>query len=80
MFLIENTQNRDARAIHPKLDEIIRSIERAQNEMIDKKKLSHEELEAMTEELEAMTQTFEKIRRECESRGRRTETRRGDET
>jgi low affinity Fe/Cu permease len=35
MFLIQNTQNRDARAIHLKLDEIIRSIQPADNEMID---------------------------------------------
>lgn len=68
VFLIQNTQNRDARAIHLKLDEIIRSIERAQNEMIHIEKLSDEELEAMT-------QKFEKIRREYESRGSRTETR-----
>jgi low affinity Fe/Cu permease len=67
VFLIQNTQNRDARAIHLKLDEIIRSIERAQNEMIHIEKLSDEELEAMT-------QKFEKIRKECELRGRRTET------
>jgi low affinity Fe/Cu permease len=68
VFLIQNSQNRDARAIHLKLDEIIRSIERAENEMIHIEKLSDEELEAMT-------QKFEKIRREYESRSRRAETR-----
>jgi low affinity Fe/Cu permease len=35
VFLIQNTQNRDARAIHLKLDEIIRSIQPAHNEMIN---------------------------------------------
>lgn len=35
VFLIQNTQNRDAHAIHLKLDEIIRSISRARNELID---------------------------------------------
>src|ERR1051326_3274311 len=35
VFLIQNTQNRDALAIHLKLDEIIRAIDVAQNEMID---------------------------------------------
>jgi hypothetical protein len=34
-FLIQNTQNRDAKAIHLKLDEIIKSIDKAHNEMID---------------------------------------------
>ena len=50
VFLIQNTQNRDARAIHPKLDEIIRSIHVAHNEMIDIEKLSDEELERRSAE------------------------------
>lgn len=35
VFLIQNTQNRDSHAIHLKLDEIIRSIDPARNELID---------------------------------------------
>src|SRR6266511_2651619 len=35
VFLIQNTQNRDARALHLKLDEIIRALRSAHNEMID---------------------------------------------
>ncbi|GAB4212055.1 MAG: hypothetical protein OHK0022_47390 [Roseiflexaceae bacterium] len=31
VFLIQNTQNRDARAIHLKLDELIRSVKGARN-------------------------------------------------
>jgi low affinity Fe/Cu permease len=61
VFLIQNTQNRDARAIHLKLDEIIRSIDLAHNEMIDIEKLSDAELQMMTKR-------YEKIRSECESR------------
>ena len=34
VFLIQNTQNRDARALHLKLDEVIRAIRSARNEMI----------------------------------------------
>ena len=63
VFLIQNTQNRDARAIHLKLDEIIRSIRRAHNEMIDIEKLSDEELETLSGH-------FEKIRDECQRRTR----------
>ena len=44
VFLIQNTQNRDARAIHLKLDEVIRSLRRASNQMINVEKLSDEEL------------------------------------
>ena len=61
VFLIQNTQNRDARAIHLKLDEIIRSIALAHNDMIDIEKLSDPELEALGKK-------FESIRAECESR------------
>ena len=61
VFLIQNTQNRDARAIHLKLDEIIRSMRHAHNEMIDIEKLSDEELENLSAH-------FEEIRAECEQR------------
>jgi len=35
VFLIQNTQNRDARAINLKLDELIRAVDKARNNMID---------------------------------------------
>jgi low affinity Fe/Cu permease len=63
VFLIQNTQNRDARAIHLKLDEIIRSIRHAHNEMIDIEKLSDEELGTLAAH-------FEEVRAECEQRKR----------
>jgi low affinity Fe/Cu permease len=44
VFLIQNTQNRDAKALHLKLDELIRSHIPARNDMIDIEKLSDEEL------------------------------------
>ena len=47
VFLIQNTQTRDARAIHLKLDEIIRSIEGARNELIDLEEVTDEELDAL---------------------------------
>jgi low affinity Fe/Cu permease len=61
VFLIQNTQNRDAKAIHLKLDEVIRSIRRAHNEMIDIEKLSDEELEELAKH-------YEQIRKECDER------------
>jgi len=45
VFLIQNTQNRDAKALHLKLDELIRSHVPAHNDMIDIEKLSDEELD-----------------------------------
>jgi len=64
VFLIQNTQNRDARAIHLKLDEIIKSIDQAQNEMIDIEHLSDEELQRLADK-------YQKFREECDVRTRR---------
>src|SRR2546430_140383 len=61
VFLIQNTQNRDAKALHLKLDELIRSTRRAHNEMIDIEKLSDEELEELANQ-------YERIREECDQR------------
>jgi low affinity Fe/Cu permease len=44
VFLIQNTQNREARAVQLKLDEVLRAIEGAHNEMIDIENLSDEQL------------------------------------
>jgi len=59
VFLIQNTQNRDAKAIHLKLDEVIRSIRRASNTMIDIEKLSDEELEELSAQFENIRKTYE---------------------
>jgi low affinity Fe/Cu permease len=64
VFLIQNTQNRDARAIHLKLDEIIKSIDQAQNEMIDIEHLSDEELQKLADK-------YQKVREECDTRSKR---------
>ncbi|MFN8449744.1 MAG: low affinity iron permease family protein [Anaerolineae bacterium] len=50
VFLIQNTQNRDAKAIHLKLDELIRSAEKARNNMVDLEDMSDEELAQLEEE------------------------------
>src|SRR4051794_7048497 len=44
VFLIQNTQNRDAKALHLKLDEIIHVIGPAHNELLDAEDLTDEEL------------------------------------
>ena len=50
VFLIQNTQNRDARAIHLKLDELIRAIEGARNRLVDLEDCTDEELEQLEKE------------------------------
>ena len=47
VFLIQNTQNRDASAMHLKLDELIRALEGAHNTAVDLEDLTDEELERL---------------------------------
>lgn len=50
VFLIQNTQNRDAEAIQLKLDELIRAMTEARTSLVDLEDLSDEELERLHEE------------------------------
>ncbi len=54
VFLIQNTQNRDARALHLKLDEVIRAIHSVHNAMINIEKLSDAELERLAKHYERL--------------------------
>lgn len=45
VFVIQNTQNRDSKAIHLKLDELIYSTKKASNRFMNAEELSDEELE-----------------------------------
>src|SRR5436190_20473391 len=62
VFLIQNTQNRDAKAVHLKLDEIIRALNKARNELVDLEDLSDEELTKLEEQ-------FKQLRAKAESDG-----------
>src|SRR5882724_4996445 len=50
VFLIQNTQNRDAKAVHLKLDELIRAVQGARNQLVDLEKLSDDELKNLEEQ------------------------------
>ena len=45
VFLLQNIQNRDSRAVQLKLDELIRALIGARNELIDLENFTEEELE-----------------------------------
>src|SRR5437764_10817215 len=59
VFLIQNTQNRDAQAAHLKLDEIIRALKGARNELIDLENLADEDLTSLEKQ-------FERVRNKAE--------------
>jgi low affinity Fe/Cu permease len=50
VFLIQNTQNRESRALHIKVDELIRSVKGAHNALLDLEELTDEELIKIREE------------------------------
>jgi low affinity Fe/Cu permease len=59
VFLIQNTQNRDAKAMHLKLDEIIRALRKARNELLDLEDLSDEELKKIEEQFRQLREKAE---------------------
>src|SRR5215471_17451079 len=62
VFLIQNTQNRDAKATQLKLDEIIRAVGGARNELLNLENLSEEDLKKLE-------QQFQRIRNKAELAG-----------
>ena len=60
VFLIQNTQNRDSKATHLKLDELISSLEGARNRLVDLQSLSDEDLSQLE-------QQFQQLRRRATS-------------
>jgi low affinity Fe/Cu permease len=54
VFLIQNTQNRDAKAVHLKLDELIYGVRGARNSLIDLENLSDKELEVLQQQFERL--------------------------
>jgi low affinity Fe/Cu permease len=59
VFLIQNTQNRDAKAAHLKLDELIRALKDARNELVDLEDLSDEELKKLEKQFQRMRERAE---------------------
>ena len=54
VFLIQNTQNRDARAMQLKLDELIRAIGKARNELVDLENQPDDQIEELKQEFGAI--------------------------
>jgi low affinity Fe/Cu permease len=67
VFLIQNTQNRDARAVHLKLDELIRSVTKARDSLVDLEDATDEELDRLQSEFQSLRER----RRHAPAKGER---------
>ncbi|MDO8429587.1 MAG: low affinity iron permease family protein [Candidatus Daviesbacteria bacterium] len=67
VFLIQNTQNRDAKAIQIKLDELLRGVKGARTSLVDIEDLPDEELESLHNDFK---QIHEKYAGELKKRGK----------
>ena len=64
VFLIQHTQNRDAQVMHLKLDELIRAVTDARDELVDMEDLSDEELRRLQHQFERVRTLAETRRKE----------------
>ena len=60
VFLIQRTQNKDAQAIHLKLNEIVAGMEGASNRLIDVEDLTEEELDTLHQHYQKLVQMAKK--------------------
>src|SRR4030095_10717489 len=65
VFLIQNTQNRDAEAMHIKLDELIRAVKGAQNALLDLEEMDEKELDRIRSQYEKLAK---EARRQLDAR------------
>lgn len=65
VFLIQSTQNRDSKAFHLKLDELIVSVNRARNELIDIEDLTDSQLEALSQRYHRVAERNQHKLTEC---------------
>ena len=69
VFLIQNTQNRDAEAMQVKLDELIRAMEGAHNALLDLEELEDDDLDRIRDDYEKLAQEARTKLRETNGEG-----------
>jgi low affinity Fe/Cu permease len=60
VFLIQNTQNRDSRAVHLKLDELILYTHNANNELVNTENFTDEQLDRLEQHFQALARALGK--------------------
>lgn len=66
VFLIQNTQNRDSKAVHLKLDELIHAVRGARDDLLDLEDFSDDQITRLEEQ-------FKSLREKAERSGKRKE-------
>ena len=69
VFIIQNTQNRHTIALHIKIDEVIRAIHGAKNELIDLEDLSEVELERLQKRFRHLGERARRLKDQAEASG-----------
>jgi len=54
VFIVQNTQNRDSKALHLKLDEVIRAVDHARTRLVELENWTDEELKPLEREFEQL--------------------------
>ena len=62
VFLIQHTQNRDTDALQVKLDELIRAIEGANNELMDLEEMEEDELVILRKQYQELARISRQIK------------------
>jgi low affinity Fe/Cu permease len=73
VFLIQNTQNRDAKVMHLKLDELIRATGKARNILVDLEDLTDAEIDLLDREFRSIQQKIVAGRKRKQSRDGRSD-------
>jgi low affinity Fe/Cu permease len=61
VFLIQNTQNRDNKAVQLKLDELLRGVKGARTSLVNLESLSDEELDRLQKQFERLHNRLSKV-------------------
>jgi len=83
VFLIQNTQNRDSKALHLKLDELIRSTKSARNAFVDLENFTDQDLDLLDREFKEAHEdlkdnaTIKRLRKQIDEEQSRRLTSRG---
>ena len=68
VFLIQNTQNRDAKALHLKLDNLIRATKGARDDVLDAEDLSDDDIDRLKQIVDKRISQRQTSRNEKENR------------